>query len=148
MKRNVILLIDADTETCAAALTASDLVGLDIRFAKIQRDFSELAGLALDDVATIVLDYDPEVHGPAIIESLERWLPARPVIFVSSAEDLAHPMFKTAGTTQHLIKPVTAPRLMRALNATLHKPNCNCPTCDQWGHPLERRNQAKTIRAA
>jgi DNA-binding NtrC family response regulator len=135
MKRNVILLIDADTETCAAALTASELAGLDIRFAKIQNDFSELAGLALDDVATIVLDYDPEVHGPAIIESLERWLPARPVIFVSSTEDLSHRM-KTKGIIHHLIKPITAPRLAQALTRSFHEPNCACPSCDRWGHPF------------
>jgi DNA-binding NtrC family response regulator len=135
MKPNVILLIDADVETCAAALTASQAAGFDVRFAKIQRDFSEIADLGLDDVAVTVLDYDPDVHGPAIVETLGRWLPSRPLIFVSSAEDMQHPMVVAGGMMKHVIKPVTAHRLAHAIKTATHDADCRCPSCDRWGHP-------------
>jgi DNA-binding NtrC family response regulator len=137
MRRNVILLIDADVETCGAARTASQPVGLDVRFAKIYRDFSEIADLGRDDVVAIVLDYDPDVHGPAIVETLERWLPSRPLIFISSAEDLRHPVVAAGGAAKHLVKPVTAQRLVHAIKTVVHDPGCRCPSCDRWGHPRE-----------
>lgn len=135
MKRNVILLLDADTETCAAALGASEAVGFDVRYLKLHHDFSEIADLGLDDVAAIVLDYDPDVHGPAIVETLERLLPNRPLILVSSAEDVRHPTVIAGGTVKHLIKPITAHRLAQAIKTVVHDADCRCPSCDRWGHP-------------
>ena len=135
MKRNVILVVDADVDTCAAALAASQDVGFDVRFAKTQRDFSEITELGLDDVVAIVLDYDPDVHGPAIVEVLERWFPARPLIFVSNAEDLRHPMVVAGEMTKHLIKPVAADRLAHAINTLFGKSNRDLLSCDRWGHP-------------
>jgi DNA-binding NtrC family response regulator len=135
MRRNVILLVDADVETCAAALTASEAGGFDVRFAKIHRDLYEIAEVGLDDVAAIVFDYDPDVHGPAIVEALERWVPTRPLILVSSAEDLRHPMILAGGTAKHLIKPVSPQRLGDAISESLHDLECRCPSCDRWGHP-------------
>ena len=135
MKPNVILLIDADTETCAAALGASEAVGFDVRYLKLHHDFSEIADLGLDDVAAIVLDYDPDVHDPAIVETLKRWVPNRPLILVSSAEDLRHPMVVAGVKAEQLIKPVTAQRLVQTIRAVVHHPDCRCPSCDRWGHP-------------
>ena len=135
MKRNVILLIDADVETSAAAIIASEDANFDIRFAKIDRDFAEIVKLGLDDIAAVVLDYDPAAHDPANVEILERWLPARPLIFVSRSEDRRHPLVMAGRSTKHLIKPITAHRLAHAIATILHEPDCRCLSCDQWGHP-------------
>jgi len=149
MKRNVILLIDADVETSAAAITASENANFDIRFAKIDRDFSEIVKLGLDDIAAVVLDYDPAAHGSANAEILERWLPARPLIFVSRSEDLRRPLLVTGGTTRHLVKPVTAHRLAHTIATIVHKPECRCLSCDQWGHPkTEHVNEYEPVPAA
>jgi len=149
MKRNVILLIDPDVETSAAAITASENANFDIRFAKIDRDFSEIVKLGLDDITAVVLDYDPAAHEPASVEILERWLPARPLIFVSRSEDLPHRLVVPGRTTKHLIKPVTTHSLADAIATILHEPDCRCLSCDQWGHPkTERLNEYEPVLAA
>jgi hypothetical protein len=149
MKRNVILLIDADVDTSAAAITASEDANFDVRFAKIDRDFPKIVTLRLEDIAAVVLDYDPHVHDPASVEILERWLPARPLIFVSKSEDLRHPLVLAGGTTKHLIKPVTGHSLAHAIATILHQPDCRCLSCDQWGHPrTEHANKYEPVPAS
>ena len=133
MKRNVILLVDADADTCTATLTAAQAAGFDVRFAQIQRDLSEITEIDLDDVAVMVLDYDPGVHGPATLEALERRLPARPLVLISSTKDGRHPY----GPATHLTKPVTAEELGHAIEAVLSGCGAQAPCCDRWGHPCE-----------
>ena len=129
MKRNVILLIDGDTDTYTATLSAAQAAGFDIRPAQIQRDLSEISDLELDDVAAIVLEYDPDMHGPAIAA---QWLPPRPLIFIS--REYEHALMFQGAAARHLIKPVTAAQVMHALDTVLnHQP---APSCDHWGHPL------------
>lgn len=130
MKRNVVLLVDADTDTYTATLTAAQSAGLDIRVAQIQRDFSEISDFELDDVAAIVLDYDPDIHGPAIAKELSQWLPQRPLIFVSS--EYEHALMFEGNPTRHLTKPVTAAQVRHALDAILNQQPA--ASCDRWGH--------------
>ena len=131
MKRNVILLIDADADTQAATLTAAQTAGLDVRAAQIERDLSEITQFELDDVAAIVLDYDPDVHGPAIAEELSQWLPPRPLIFISS--EYEHSLIFEGSATRHLTKPVSAAQIVHALDAILNQQPAG--NCDRWGHP-------------
>jgi hypothetical protein len=129
MKRNIILLIDADADTHTATLTAAQIVGLDIRVAQIH-DVSEISDLGLDDVAAIVIDYDPDVHGPAIAKELPQWLPPRPLIFISSESE--HGLLFDGAAARSLVKPVTAAQVVHALDAILnHRP---AASCDRWGH--------------
>ena len=136
MKRNVILLVDANTETYTATLSAAQAAGFDIRVAQIHRDLTEITDFKLDDVAAIVLEYDPDIHGPAIVEELSHWLPPRPLIFIAS--EYEHALIFEGPATRRLIKPVTAAQVMHALDTILnHQP---APSCDHWGHPLSARS--------
>lgn len=130
MKRNVVLLVDADVDTYTAALSAAQATGFDIRVAQIQRDLSEISDFELDDVAAIVLDYDPDIHGPAIAEELSQWLPQRPLIFVSS--EYEHALMFEGNPTRDLTKPVTAAQVRHALDAILNQQPA--ARCDRWGH--------------
>lgn len=133
MKPNIILLIDADADTHTAALSAAQTIGLEIRTSKIKRGLMEITESELDDVAAIVLDYDQRVHGPAIADELSRWLPPRPLIFISS--EYEHALMFEGTATRHLTKPVTAAHVVHALDAVLnHEPAVRC---DRWGHPLQ-----------
>lgn len=147
MKEDVILLLDGDADTYAAVLTAAENTGLDVRSAKVRRNFAEISQFPLDHVAAIVLDYNPDLHGPAIMEALERSFPARPIIFVSNADDLRHLMVVAGGAARHLIKPITAHRLIYALETLVHKPGCRCLSCDRWGHPLVAGKDVKGFAA-
>lgn len=142
MKRNVILLVDADADTCAATLVAAASVGFDVRFAQIERDLSELTEFSLDEVAVIVLDYDPDVHGLAIAELLDHWEPPRPVILLSSGDGVDHPLTLVGTNARHLTKPVTVPRLAHAIQ-TLVLHGCSC---DRWGHPYNGGQNGFFIR--
>jgi CheY-like chemotaxis protein len=148
MNRNVILLVDGDTDTCAATLTAADRLKFDVRFARIARDLSELTQFGFDDVSVIVLDYDPDVHGLAIAETLREWSPPRPLVFISSDETSHHHLMLAGKMTKHLIKPVSPTRLAHAIGQlTEHHPECACPSCDRWGHPSDERANVHRARA-
>ena len=137
MRRNVILLVDADVDTYTATLSAAQTAGLDIRAVQIQRDLSEISDFELDDVAAIVLNYDPDIHGRAIGEELPQWLPPRPLIFISS--EYGHALMFEGTATRHLTKPASAVQVMHALDAILnHQP---AASCDLWGHPLRARSR-------
>lgn len=135
MKQNVILLVDADADACAVTLEAAKASGFDVRFAQIERDLSELTQMSLDDIALIVLDYDPDVHGLAIAELLDHWQPPRPVILISSDEGLNHPLRLIGTPTRHLTKPVTVARFVHAIQALTNASAAHCLSCDRWGHP-------------
>lgn len=135
MKRNVILLVDADADTCAATLAAAKTAGLDVRFGQIQRDLSEIAEFGLDDIAVIVLDYDPDMPRSAIAEALAQWLPARPLIFISSDGAVRRPRILGGGAVQHLTKPVTSEQLAHSIKALVPTCEAQTPCSDRWGHP-------------
>lgn len=135
MKQNVILLIDADADTYAATLSGAQSAGFDVRVGQIQHDLSEMTEFELDDVAAILLDYDPDLHGPTVTEELARWLPPRPLIFISSGEGLHHPLILTGRAARHLSKPVTADQLAHAIETAVKNLECHCVSCDRWGHP-------------
>ena len=135
MKRNVILLVDADADTCAATLVAAATAGFDVRFAQIERDLCELSQYGFDDIAVIVVDYDPDVHGLAITELLDHWQPTRPLILVSSHDGLDQPLTLIGGNARHLTKPVTVPRLVHAIETAVADADAHALCCDRWGHP-------------
>lgn len=146
MNSNVVLLVDADADTCALTLDAAKTLGLEVRFAQIERDLSELTQISLDDVAVVVLDYDPDVHGLAIGELLEHWQPSRPMILISSEEGLNHSFMLIGVHARHLTKPVTVARLVHAFRALLDAETIHSMSCDRWGHPCSERSSYKFAR--
>ena len=136
MERNIILLVDADRDTYTAALSAAQIMGFELRSRQIRHDLSEFTEYELDDVAAIILDYDPEVHGGEIAKELPHWEPPRPLIFIASGSDADLPLMREGPATQHLTKPVNAIRLIRVLDAILENPPA--VSCDLWGHPRSR----------
>ncbi|HLW34991.1 MAG TPA: hypothetical protein VKS98_04965 [Chthoniobacterales bacterium] len=134
MKRNVILLIDADPDTYTAALSAAQIMGFEVRSGQIRHDLSEFTGYELNDVAAIILDYDPDLHAAEIAQELPHWLPPRPFIFISSEWLAECPLLHERHATKHLTKPVNAIQVVRALDTVLQHPAA--ANCDRWGHPL------------
>jgi FixJ family two-component response regulator len=134
MKRNVVLLIDADPATFTAALSATEIMGFEIRSGQIRHDLSEFSEYDLDDVAAIILDYDPDAHGSEIAAELPHWLPPRPLIFISSQSAFEYPHQHSGAPTKYLTKPVSAIQVVRALDTVLQHPAA--ANCDRWGHPM------------
>jgi FixJ family two-component response regulator len=132
MKRNVILLVDADPDTCAATLAASQALGFDVRFGQVRHDLSEITEFGLDDVAVVVIDYDPDVHGPAITDALIHWLSPRPLIFISRDGVVRRPRMPAGGAATKLTKPVTSEELAHAIGAVADscEGQANAPTIE------------------
>ena len=138
MKRNVVLLIDADADTASSLLEAASVANLDVRFARTSRDLFQLIQTGLDDVAVVVLDIDPGVHGMAVLEALDAWAPAPPVIVISSLEE-AHlePVALAHGAQECFGKPVSIERLKTAIAKLARPPEARACRCDTWGHPCK-----------
>src|SRR5947207_11523026 len=116
MKRDVILLVDADADTASVVGSAAALLNLDVRFARTSRELFQLIPNGLEEVAVIVLDVDPGVHAMAALEALDVWRPAPPVIVLSSLEEAhLHPVAITHGARECLGKPVSVLRVKRAI---------------------------------
>jgi DNA-binding NtrC family response regulator len=138
MEKRAVLLIDADADTASSVLEAVSLTSLNVRFARTSRDFFQLIQAGLDDVAVIVLDVDPGVHGMAVLEALEAWGPAPPVIVISSLEEARlRPVALAHGAKECFGKPVSTERLKRAIVKFTRTPEADAFQCDVWGHPYK-----------
>ncbi|HEV2047362.1 MAG TPA: response regulator [Chthoniobacterales bacterium] len=138
MKRNFLLLIDADADTASAVMEAAAETHLDLRFARTSKDAFHLFDGGLDDVAVVVLDVDPGVHGMAVLEALDAWDPAPPVIVISSLEE-AHlaPVTRAHGAQECFGKPVSIERLKTAIAKLARPPEARVHQCDRWDHPCK-----------
>ena len=139
MKRNVVLLVDADADTASAVMEAAAETHLDLRFARTSKDaFLNLFDGGLDDVAVIVLDVDPGVHGMAVLEALDAWGPAPPVIVISSLEEARlEPVALAHGAQECFGKPVSIERLKTAIAKLARPPKARVHQCDRWDHPCK-----------
>jgi DNA-binding NtrC family response regulator len=138
MKRSVVLLIDADADTSSSVLEAASLTNLDVRFARTSRDLFQMIQAGLDDVAVVVLDVDPGVHGMAVLEALDAWASAPPVIVTSSLEEsYLRPVALAHGATECLGKPIGMERLTTAIEKFSATPEARGCRCDAWGHPCK-----------
>jgi DNA-binding NtrC family response regulator len=136
MERNVVLLVDADADAASALMEAIAQTHLDLRFARTSNDAFHLFDGGLDDVALIVLDVDPGVHGMAVLEAVDAWGPAPPVIVISSLEE-AHlePVALAHGAQECFGKPLSIERLKTAIAKLAQPPESRACRCDRWGHP-------------
>ena len=87
MKRNIILVLDADADTARAVASAAADVNCDIRFVRTSKDFFHFCHEDFENVSAIILDVDPGVHGMAILEALDACENTPPIIVVSALEE-------------------------------------------------------------
>ena len=133
MKRNVVLVLDADADTAGVVALAASSGNYDLRFAQTSKDFFHFCSDDFENVAAIVLDVDPGVHGMAILEALDACENTPPVIVVSALEEhrLA-PVVQRHGAVVCLGKPLSFTQLGRALHQAVER--ATAPRCDLWGH--------------
>ena len=137
MERNTVLLVDADADTVSAVIEAAAETHLDLRFARTSNDAFRLFEGGLEDVAVTVLDVDPGVHGMAVLEALDAWDAAHPVIVVSSLEEAyVRPIALAHGAEFCFGKPVTTESLKNAIEKICQEDSRRAGwQCDRWGHP-------------
>jgi FixJ family two-component response regulator len=135
MKRNVILVLDADADTAGAVATAAAELNCDVRFVRSSRDFFHFCHEDFEDLVAIVLDVDPGVHGMAILEALDACENTPPIIVVSALEEhRLSSVVREHGAIACLGKPLSFVRLANAVQEALAIAVATAPGCDVWGH--------------
>jgi FixJ family two-component response regulator len=133
MKRNVVLVLDADADTARAVASAATTRNCDLRFVQTSKEFFHFCSEDFENVTAIVLDVDPGIHGMAILEALDACESAPPIIVVSALEEhRLSPVVQRHGAIACLGKPLSFTRLRRALDQAVER--AAAPSCDLWGH--------------
>ena len=133
MRRRVILVLDADADTARAIASAAATRNCDLRFMQTSREFFHFCSEDFENVAAIVLDVDPGMHGMAILEALDACENTPPIIVVSALEEhRLGPVVQRHGAMACLGKPLSFTWLGRALDQAGER--VAGPRCDLWGH--------------
>ncbi len=133
MKRNVVLVLDADADTARAVACAAATSNCDLRFMQTSKEFFHLCSEDFENVTAIVLDVDPGMHRMAILEALDASKNTPPIIVVSALEEhRLSPVVQRHGAMACLGKPLSLTRLGRALDQAGER--AAAPRCDLWGH--------------
>ena len=133
MKRNVVLVLDADADTARAVASAATTCNCDLRFVQTSKEFFHFCSADFENVTAIVLDVDPGMHGMAILEALDACENTPPIIVISALEEhRLGPVVQQHGAIACLGKPFSLTRLRHALEQAGER--AVAPSCDLWGH--------------
>jgi len=135
MKRKVMLVVNAETETAAVAGAVASALQLDVRFISGPAAFSwleqELAGVAM-----VVLDTDRGLSAGCNVPELIRDTVTLPVLIVSSYDkSWLGPLLGTDANKHYLSKPVSKDQLQDLIGQLLDSDQEHACSCDRWGHP-------------
>ena len=133
MKRNVVLVLDADADTARAVASAATTRDCDLRFVQTSKEFFHFCREDFENVIAIILEIDPGMHGMAILEASDVCKNSPPIIVVSALEEhRLGPVVQRHGAIACLGKPLSFTRLGRALDQAMER--AAAPRCDLWGH--------------
>ena len=107
MKRDVVLLVDADADTVNAVGSIAARANFDVRFTQTSPNSFPLTRDDLEYVELIVLDADSDLQSLNVLEALAGWVPNLPVIMISDPrEKVLRPTIFAHAVTEYLEKPV------------------------------------------
>ena len=133
MKRNVVLVLDADADTARAVASAATTRNYDLRFVQTSKEFFHFCREDFENVVAIILEIDPGMNGMAILEASDVCENTPPIIVVSTlGEHRLGPVVQRHGAMACLGKPLSFTRLGRALDQAME--SAVAPRCDLWGH--------------
>ena len=133
MKRNVVLVLDADADTASAVASAATTRNYDLRFVQTSKEFFHFCREDFESVIAIILEIDPGMHGMAILEASDVCENTPPIVVVSALEEhCLGPVVQRHGAIACLGKPLSFTQLGRALDQAVER--ATAPRCDLWGH--------------
>jgi FixJ family two-component response regulator len=133
MKRNVVLVLDADADTARAVASAATTRNCDLRFVQTSKEFFHFCREDFENVIAIILEIDPGMHGMAILEASDVCENTPPIVVVSALEEhCLGPVVQRHGAIACLGKPLSFTQLGRALDQAVER--AAAPRCDLWGH--------------
>ena len=121
MKANLLLIADADTESFELTLAVARQSGYEVLRAHSTAEAFKILDVGLSDVAAVVIDVCPRMHGMVVLTDLE--------------ESYMRPIAVSHGAAACLGKPLTEERLATVIAQLAGARRCRPATCDLWGHP-------------
>jgi FixJ family two-component response regulator len=133
MKRNVVLVLDADADTARAVASVATTRNCDLRFVQTSKEFFHFCREDFENVIAIILEIGPGMHGMAILEASDVCENTPPIVVVSALEEhCLGPVVQRHGAIACLGKPLSFTQLGRALDQAVER--ATAPRCDLWGH--------------
>jgi len=146
MKRNVILLVDADTDLVNLGLVAAADQALSVRVARSPPGGFGALNCYVDDVALIIIDLGSCPQAMEWLEALRRETQTPSIAITSFEGRLTREIALAHGIATCLSKPVSGKRLGEAIaNATKLAEDISGCRCDIWGHPCAGCGRAAAI---
>lgn len=137
MKRDLILLVNANPDTARLIESIASTRQCDLRFTASATADSHLEE-TLTGVTLIVLDADDGVDEGSLSPRVVTCATTLPVIVVSKEDkSWLEPILGTDRPQHYLRKPVSVKQLNRLVDKVLgHGDDKSC-RCDRWGHPCQ-----------
>lgn len=147
MERKILLVANSDANSNAMVEAAAKESGRRLRKVSSTRQAFDILATDLDNVDVVVIDLDPGMHALAILEAINGYALAPPVIALTSLEESeVTPIAIRHGAVACLGKPFQHGNLAKAIELCLAQPRS--VSCDLWGHPRQRRSRALTCQPA
>jgi DNA-binding response OmpR family regulator len=135
-KENIVLLVDADSDSEAIVSEAAAGTGRDVLLAKTSRDAFRILEEQMRHLALVIVDVDPGAHGLALLEAISGCADRPPMVVITALEEAyMKPIALEHGAAACLGKPILNEKLSSALNAV----SMQSRTCDRWGRLIPSR---------
>jgi DNA-binding NtrC family response regulator len=132
MKKNIILLVDADADLAAAVLEVASQAGHGVRLAKTSRDAFKVLKDEIDYIDIAIIDVDPGAHGLALLEAISGREERPPVVVLTALEETyMEPIAERHGAAACMGKPVSVEKLKTMIDQS---PRRRATLSDAWGH--------------
>ena len=148
MQRNVVLLVDADTETACAVKKIADEEGLELWMLDPLRQ-QQIPEREAAEVAMVILDAGLEIQYGPVMDALRVWGHTRRVIVLSDLEETyARTVAISRGARAYFGKPVPTERLRIAIGELAHeaREEAGC-RCASGGDPCPDCSHAQLAAA-
>ena len=150
VSRNRVLLISSDRAVAEAGLQAASSTRSALQLARTSGEAFRALGEEIEDVAVVILDLDPVIHGLALLEALALCRQMPPLLAITDLEEHdIKPIVQQHGGVACIAKPVDAEKLAGAIHqARASVPPSSRWSCDRWGHLLRAPRDLPLVRRA
>ncbi|HSP64381.1 MAG TPA: response regulator [Pyrinomonadaceae bacterium] len=144
MKTTALLLVDSDSTSGALVSQAAAETGHQLIQAHTSHEAFCIIERGLEDVAAIIIDLDPGVHGLAVLEAIDICATTPPVIVLTGLEEVCMCGIAFArGAAAWIAKPFSAEKLAEIIEKVIDPAwRLDTYTSDLWGHPHHCRHGA------
>jgi DNA-binding NtrC family response regulator len=131
MQTKTLLLVDADGDCQQVVSQAAGRTNYKMLLARTGAEAFEIIRQKIRHLDLIIIDIDPGVHGPALLEAITACAERPPTIVVTALEEVyMGPIAAERGAATCLGKPLRLPRLLAALRDISLRHGL---TCNRWG---------------